>query len=192
MAVGLKFDTTDLADMRVHFAAAAAGIRDKVLVRSVNKTAQRARTVAKRELVKAGGFRSAYVHGKLDLRRASGGSPNPTATITAADRHSTVARFSPSPSFKAGGKLRRAKPWGQGRTFKGKAFWISGRNGARLPVVRTGPRKGDLRVLYGPSVGREMARPDAQNPTRDFINDYLPRETARYARHLLHRNGRYF
>jgi hypothetical protein len=178
--IGAKFDTRDLKELETHFHLAAAGMREKVLSRSVNKIAGKANTLAKRSIAKAGGFKIRYVADRLSLQRASASSPNPTAEITAAGRYTTLAQFSPSPRFVSGGKFKRAKPWGERQRYK-RAFWIEGRHGNAVPVTRTGKGKHKYKTLYGPSAGRELGRPDSLNPVQDMITRDLPLEIKRYA-----------
>ncbi len=186
MAAGLALDTRELTDLQIHMETAARGIRDKVLARSINKVAGKARTSAKRLIAQESGFKSSTVHKALTLRRASASSPMPEATITASGRYRTVKHFKPRPALlEAGGRFRGASPWRASRTYK-SAFVIRAKgSGELIPVVRAGKGRNNLKPLSGPSIGKEASREYIQGPLMAQIRRDLPQETKRYATYLL-------
>lgn len=171
---------SNIDDAARYFRDMAANQRETVISRSVNKVAGTARTVAIKEVTKAGGFKTqAYVRQRTTLRRGSAASP--TASITMRSKWSTLMAHRPTPKFKSGGALRRARPWGEARRYY-KAFYIQGQNGNQLPVTRTGKGRRAYKVIYGANPARELERDDARVPVERHIAEKLPAEVVRYAR----------
>ncbi len=177
--LGLK-KQSDLGALARNLDSVKVGLGKQVISRSVNKVAGKGRTLARREVAKSGGFKSAYVGDRVTLGKASAKAGNAfEATITGAGRYTTLAQFRPAPGFVNGGRFGRARPWGQLRKYQ-QAFWIKGVNGAQLPVVRTGKGRNHFKVLYGGSVGRELSR-EPLDVVQDMLRAELPREASRYA-----------
>jgi hypothetical protein len=170
---------SDLGALARNLDRVKVGLGKQVLSRSVNKVAGKAKTAEKREVTKAGGFKSRYVGDNLKLSRASAKGNAYEATITARGEYSTLTRFTRQ-QFISGGAFTRAKPWNTTRKYH-QAFWIKGKNGAAIPVVRTGRGRSEYKTLYGPSVGREAGRPESLDPVLDLIRRELPVEAKRYA-----------
>lgn len=177
--LGIRIQS-DLRVLAANLDKVRVGLGQQVLSRSVNRVAAKARTLAWREVAKVGGFKARYVGERVTLSKASAKAGNAyEATITGAGRYTTLAQFRPAPGFVSGGRIGRARPWGQLRKYQ-QAFWVEGKNGAQLPVVRTGKGRNHFKVLYGGSVGRELSR-EPLDAVQDMIRRDLPVEAKRYA-----------
>jgi len=77
--------------------------------------------------------------------------------VVATQRHySLVDKFKARGATRAGRAFTGAAPWGKSRTYK-SGFYISSKFGNYLiPVTRVGKGRNAYKVLYGPSVPREV------------------------------------
>jgi Prophage minor tail protein Z (GPZ) len=156
-----------------------------ILSRATNKVAGRAKTKAIRAVHQSGGFATQkYVRDKTRMRKATPGMASVSASITMESGWSTLAAHRPAPKYRqprGGNPFRRARPWGELRKYD-RGFWVTGANGAPLPVVRVGKGRGSYKVLYGANPARELQRPEAGDQVNNLIALELPIETIRYAK----------
>ena len=170
-------------DLGRAFRELAEGHRLNIATRSLNDVGRYGGAAAVREITKVGGFKQNYVRGKISTRKAS--AANLEFSIKGKDRYSLLNRFSPLPAKAVpGGKFKSARPWNIKRTYK-KAFYINAGHGL-VPVRR---KDGKLKALYGPSVGRELERPQARDVIVSEIERRLPMRTQHYAKFYMDKIG---
>lgn len=135
---------------------------------AVNKTADRTRTSAQRQMLQEVAFKAQYVQGRLTVSRKASGT-NIEAVISGRDRPTSLARFVTNPRAKRGQRLGlMVEPGKPVELDKGqvtpRAFLIQLRGGNQGLAIRLKPGESltksrrakkladNLYLLYGPSI----------------------------------------
>lgn len=122
----------------------------KAAVRSLNRTARKVRTIARRSTAKRMGLAQKAIKSRMDIDKAR---PNRlTVLVTGRGKPFNLIRFG-ARQIKRGVS---AKPWGKRRVFRG-AFIATMPNGKRIVVARRGEARLPLKALFGPGLARTMA-----------------------------------
>jgi hypothetical protein len=188
-----RIDRASLGSLRILL----NGIQDqapKILTRSLNRTAQKARTDGSREVRKQVNLKAAYVKDRLKIRKAS--FRNLQAGVSTPIRGLLLSRFSTNrqisgdsvswirpPQVPARGIKVKVDPSSGakvvtgGSDTKGKPFYLILPGSGRVAIASrrrtTGPKGGKLKVLYGPSLSQvfDDVIADISGPLNEFLSD---------------------
>lgn len=167
----IEIDERQMGELRL-LIANLGDESNKLLARSLNKTANKAKTLAAVKIRQQVNLKSAYVKSKLTVHRAT--YSNLSARLSAEKRGVLMTRY-PYTLLRRGGATVKIKPTGPRKELPG-AFLVNLRAGDRIVqalawrdpkggVYRTGNAK--IIVPYSPSVSQVF------NTVRDDINDEL-------------------
>lgn len=151
---------------------------DKATVAVLNRTAQRASTVAVRAMqADLGATSQKTIRRSMFTENAS--SNKPVATVKARGKRIPLIELNAKPRTVS--KRRRniaGITWGKGRTIAGSfiARMASGHIGV---FKRRGKARLPIDELFGPSAAKVFANRRVQKPVREFIRNYLPTELKR-------------
>ncbi len=156
----------DLDQTRIHYQAAITrvgqGVADKAFTRALNREGAKMTTQIKRSLRKQTGAKLADVSRALKIERAS--YRNLRYAIIAKGSPMTLSHFAPK-QFAYG---VRARPWGRSQRFA-HAFILHKFSGNVF--VRESKSRYPIRVLFGPSIPKEMV----QGATMQAFERYQPK-----------------
>jgi hypothetical protein len=190
-----RIDRASLGSLRILL----NGIQDeapKILTRSLNRTASKARTDGSKEVRKQINLKAAYVKQRLKINKASFGSLR--ASVSTPIRGLLLSRFSTNRQISGDGVswIRPPKVPARGIKVKvdpssgakvvsggpdttGKPFYLilpgSGRVAIAARRRTTGPKGGKLKVLYGPSLSQvfDDVIADISGPLNEYLADQV-------------------
>lgn len=160
---------------------------------AVNRTADRVRTAAQKQIIQEVAFKARYVQGRLTVSKKASGA-NIEAVISGRDRPTSLAQFVTNPRAKRGQKLGlMVEPGKPVQLDKGRdnprAFLVQLRNGNQGLAVRlkegeslTHSRRAkkladNLYLLYGPSIDQVFrgVAEDQSEKALEFLNSEFQR-----------------
>ena len=145
------------------------------IVTALNKTGDQAKTLVKKEVVKATGLKAGRVSKRITGKKAKWADP--TYRLSVEGRHFTLDAYKNKPRQTKAGVSHSA--WGQRQVAKG-AFLINGIGGNRIAVKKvrgqkTSTGKGKVKALYGASAPREYERNSMENKVAAKVKEKFPK-----------------
>ena len=161
----------------------------KILSRALNKTADKAKTLASRAIREQVALKAAYVKGKLNIRKAN--PLNLRASLGAEQRGVLMTQYTYS-VLRRGGVTVKIKPTGA-RAKLPKAFVVNLKAGSKtVPAIAVRDPSGGrystgnakIIVYYSPSISQvfNSVRDDIKEETADYLKSVTDSELAAYLR----------
>ena len=145
------------------------------IVTALNKTGDQAKTLIKKEIVKATGLKAGSVSKRITGKKAKWSDQ--TYRLSVEGRHFTLDAYKNKPRETKAGVTHSA--WGKRQVAKG-AFLINGLGGNRIAVKRvrgqmTSTGKGKVKALSGASAPREYVRNNMEDKVGLKVKEKFPK-----------------
>lgn len=150
LGVNVSVDASELAGVRDAWRRAGKQM-PLAMSRALNKVGPLAMTQVRRRVAKEMGVKYSAVMTGIQGYKAA--PQRLEYDVTGRGSYMTLRQFDPYPLARRRGVS--ARPWGTRQWFRG-AFIIPSLN--NQVFKRTGKARGDIKVLYGPAIPREMLR----------------------------------
>lgn len=161
---------------------------DKAASRSINRTASKVQTTARREVAKKIGLAQKAFKDNLAIQVKS--TPRSLyANVVAKGKEFNLIEFVAPSKRKVGAFIKKkgvtAKPYGKKKEYKG-AFIGRGKNsGKALVLIRTSKKRTPIKAMYGPSVPKTFLQKEIIKSMKQVAGDTWKKEFAHNLKYYL-------